>query len=287
MTTQRPCLCRASAGMTLLEVLVACGILVVGLASIAAMLPAAGSRLGQAAREDRAGNLAANALAQARSAGVIAADVFSNPDLSVAFGSGLRAIPGLPRPPERQNLPPDWTRFAGPAGPLALRIDPTRGFLLEDEVTFGAPATAETPVNDFADGRRSFKEAVCWGATIVPNGFPVSAGTTATLSIAVARSTPTAKAIALQGQSGGLYRMETPNDSDMKTFLRGCSYVIVLPSDTSRGPRWFRILASWKAANVIYVVFDNADMQTFAGNSPTVIGFDTLIRVDEHQVLLQ
>ena len=267
---------RARGGMTLLEVLVACGILIVGLASIAAMLPAAGSRLGQAAREDRAGNLAANALAQARSAGVIAADVFSNPNLSVAFGRGLDSLPGI-----------DGQRFAAASPALALRIDANRGFVLEDEVTFGAPATAETPVNDFADGRRSFKEAVCWGATIVPNGFPVSAGTTATLSIAVARSTPTAKAIALQGQSGGLYRMETPNDSDMKTFLRGCSYVIVLPSDTSRGPRWFRILASWKAANVIYVVFDNADMQTFAGNSPTVIGFDTLIRVDEHQVLLQ
>jgi Tfp pilus assembly protein PilV len=85
--------------MTLLEVLVACGILVVGLASIAAMLPAAGSRLGQAALEDRAGNLAGNALAQARSAGAIAADVFSNPNRAVSFGRGARRPP-RPSPSE-------------------------------------------------------------------------------------------------------------------------------------------------------------------------------------------
>jgi len=46
-------------------------------------------------------------------------------------------------------------------------------------------------------------------------------------------------------------------------------------------------MASWSAAGVAYVVFDGADVQTFAGNTPTVIGFDTLIRVDEHQVVLQ
>lgn len=277
MTTQRPCLCRASAGMTLLEVLVACGILVVGLASIAAMLPAAGSRLGQAAREDRAGNLAANALAQARSAGLIVADVFSNPNRSVAFGRGLDSLAGI-----------DGQRFAAAGPALALRIDPNRGFLLEDEVTFGAPATAETPVNDFADGRRrSFKEAVCWGATLVPARFPATPGSAATLGIAVARSTPTARGIPLQVQAGGLYRMATPDESVRKTFLRGCSYALVPPSDAQQGPRWYRIIASWSAAGVAYVVFDGADVQTFAGNSPTVIGFDTLIRVDEHQVLLQ
>jgi len=276
MTKRRPCLCRASGGMTLLEVLVACGILVVGLASIAAMLPAAGSRLGQAAREDRAGNLAANALAQARSAGVIAADVFSNPNRSVALGRGFDTLPGI-----------DGQRFAAASPALALRIDPNRGFVLEDEVTFGAPTTAETPVNDFADGRRSFKEAVCWGATLVPARFPATPGSAATLGIAVARATPTARAIPLQAQAGGLYRMVTPDESVRKTFLRGCSYVLVPSTDSAQGPRWYRIMASWSADGVFYVVFDGSDIQAFAGDSPSVIGFDTLIRVDEHQVVLQ
>jgi type II secretory pathway pseudopilin PulG len=262
--------------MTLLEVLVACGILVVGLASIAAMLPAAGSRLGQAAREDRAGNLAANALSQARSAGVIAADVFSNPNRSVAFGRGVDTLPSV-----------DGQRFAAAAPTVAQRIDPNRGFLLEDEILFSPPTTAQTPLNDFVDGRRSFKEAVCWGATLVPHRFPVTPGTAATLAIAVARSTPTTRAIPLTRHASGLYRMQIADESVRKAFLRGCSYAVVPSSDPARGPRWYRIMASWSANTGIFVVFDGADVESFAGDTPTVIGFDTLIRVDEYEVVLQ
>ena len=266
-------------GMTLLEVLVACGILVVGLASIAAMLPAAGSRLGQATLEDRAGNLAGNALAQARSAGVIAADVFSNPNRSVAFGRGIDTLPAV-----------DGQRFAAAAAPLAQRVDPNRGFFLEDEVLFTPPTTAETPANDFTDGRRSFKEAVCWGATIVPARFPAAAGAQATLSLVVARRTPTARSIPLQKQAGGLYRMATPDETVRKTFLKGCSYVVVPPTAATSGPRWYRITASWKVENPalqVLIAFDGADFETFAGDNPTVIGFDGLVRVDEHEVVLQ
>ena len=120
-----------------------------------------------------------------------------------------------------------------------------------------------------------------------PPGIAATSGVAATLSIAIARSTPAARAIPLQSQVSGLYQMATPDESVRKTFLRGCSYALVPPSDAQQGPRWYRIMASWSAAGVIYVVFDGADMQAFAGNSPTVIGFDTLIRVDEHQVVLQ
>jgi type II secretory pathway pseudopilin PulG len=279
--TQRPRLdrSRATRGMTLLEVLVACGILVVGLASIAAMLPAAGSRLGQAALEDRAGNVAGNALAQARSAGAIAADVFSNPNRAVAFGRGIDTLPTV-----------DNQRFAAAAPTLGQRIDANRGFMLEDEVQFTPASTTETPVNDFTDGRRSFKEAVCWGATIVPSRFPAAPGGSATVSIAVARKTPAARAIALQNQGGGLYVMATPDEAVRKTFLKGCSYAVVPPADATKGPRWYRITASWKADNPtlqVFIAFDGTDFETFAGANPTVIGFDGLVRVDEHEVVLQ
>ena len=271
---------RATRGMTLLEVLVACGILVVGLASIAAMLPAAGSRLGQAAMEDRAGNLAGNALAQARSAGVIAADVFSNPNRAVAFGRGIDTLPAV-----------DGQRFAAAAPILGQRIDANRGFVLEDEVLFTPPTTAVTPVNDFTDGRRSFKEAVCWGATIVPSSFPAAAGGPATLSIAVARKTPVARAIPLLKQEGGLYVMATPDEAVRKTFLKGCSYAVVPPADATKAPRWYRITASWRTDSPptpqVFIAFDGADFETFAGANPTVIGFDGLVRVDEHEVVLQ
>jgi Tfp pilus assembly protein PilV len=68
--------CRA--GVTLLEVLVACGILVVGLASVASILPAAGTRLAQATLEDRAGTAAANAYADIVNRGLVAADIFGS-----------------------------------------------------------------------------------------------------------------------------------------------------------------------------------------------------------------
>ena len=66
MTRRLPVAKTARAGFSLLEVLVACGILVVGLASIAAILPAAGSRLSEAAAQDRAVAAAAVAMSEIR-----------------------------------------------------------------------------------------------------------------------------------------------------------------------------------------------------------------------------
>ncbi|MFM8985733.1 MAG: hypothetical protein ACKONH_06710, partial [Planctomycetia bacterium] len=74
------------AGLSLLEVLVACGILVIGLTSIAAILPAAGSRLTQASQADRGGTLAANAYAEMVNRGLIAADLFSSGTRACVFG---------------------------------------------------------------------------------------------------------------------------------------------------------------------------------------------------------
>jgi type II secretory pathway pseudopilin PulG len=74
-------------GFTLLEVLVACGILVLALSGIAALLPASGYRLAQAAAEDRAAFLAANAMAMATNSGLARAD---------AFPSSASVTPSIP-----------------------------------------------------------------------------------------------------------------------------------------------------------------------------------------------
>ena len=57
-------------GITLMEVLIAIGILAVGLSSVAALLPAGGSQAKKAVMADRASSLAANALADAITAGL-------------------------------------------------------------------------------------------------------------------------------------------------------------------------------------------------------------------------
>lgn len=292
--------------MTLLEVLISCGVLVVGLASIASLLPAAGSRLGQAATEDRGGTLAANARADAFARGLVAFDLFADPATSIAFGKGMITGTTL-------NAGLAAAQLAAPvAATLNQRIDPLRGFLLEDEVLFTPPTTTETPLNDFLDGRRVFKEGICWGATLVPQTFPAKAGSPAVLGIAVFRKDPTPRAMALTQQSGGLYRITTPpptppatqptpptaeNEADMKRFLKSCSSVLVPGTDPAKGPRWFRITASWRPAldqvtnqrqnDGCYVAFADSEFATFAGANPTVIGFDNLIRVDQYNVILQ
>jgi hypothetical protein len=279
--------------MTLMEVLIACGILVLGLSSIAAILPAAGARLGQANLEDRAGTLAANAYTDVMTRGLAAADLFSDHEKSIAFGQGLAEVTAI--------QPAD--HFAGPEARLADRIDLQRGFLLEDEVLYAPPITSATPVNEFLDGRRSFKEAICWGATLVPDAFPVDAkdlpGTRARLSIAVFRKPPEPRLIPLAAVNG-MYRMNPANEPMMKRFLRSCSYVLVMPTAANTGPRWFRVTASWiapidpdtkqRSDDNCYVVFDDAGGESFAdfaGPNPTIIGFDGIVRLDEYNVILK
>jgi type II secretory pathway pseudopilin PulG len=290
---------RATGGMTLMEVLIACGILVVGLSSLAALLPAAGARLGQANLEDRAGTLAANAYTDVVTRGLVAADLFGDHTKSLAFGQGLSSVAAS-----------QTDHFATRTDRLTARIDPQRGFLLEDEVLYAPPITSVTPVNEFLQGRRSFKEAICWGATLVPDAFPADAddlpGTRAKLSIAVFRKPPEPTPIPLE-VINGLYRMNPPNEALMKKFLRSCSHVLVPPraTATDAGPRWFRVTASWIAPfdpvtkqrldDNCYVLFDDItgpggesiSSNDFADPTPAVIGFDGIVRLDEYNVILK
>lgn len=264
---------RPRAGMTLLEVLVACGILVIGLSSIAALLPAAGSRLAQATLADRAGVVSANAYAEVLNRGLAAADMFSDPNKACVFGKGLSAVPTAGGPGAATALA---------AGVLATRIDVARGFLLEDDVVYD-PGSGDLPVNVFDGTVRRFKEGVCWGAMLSCSGSAAS-GMPATLSIAVFKKEGgPPKSIALTS-AGGIFRMTTPSESDLKTYLPGCSYVLAPPSG-GVPPRWVRINSSWKQPDgSCWVSFsDNGSL----GSNPTVIGFEGLVQVDQYPVTLQ
>jgi hypothetical protein len=265
-------------GMTLLEVLISCGILVIGLSSIASLLPAAGSRLGQAAVEDRAGSMAAIARTDAFTRKLVALDMFADRSKSIAFGKGMPTLP---------TLAP--TQFANPSSVINLRIDPQRGFLLEDEVIFSPPSTSDTPGNDFPLGRRAFKEGICWGATLVPETFPAQAGGVAILTVPVFRKEPTPLTIPVRQipNSGGLYQMATLDRNLLKRFLESCSSVLVPARDPGRGPRWCRITASWEAAGTGFIVFDDPDFAQFAGDQPNVIAFANMVRIDRYTVALQ
>lgn len=72
----KPAPAKQLSGFTLLEVLVACGLLVLALSGIAAMLPASGYQLARAAVEERAAVVASNAFASILNADLVRSDIF-------------------------------------------------------------------------------------------------------------------------------------------------------------------------------------------------------------------
>jgi len=251
------------AGLSLLEVLVACGILAVGLASVSALLPAAAARLSQATQQDRAGMLAANARAECVNRGLVAADVFSNPAAACVFGelSGVSA--------------------AGIAAPSALAAQRLI-------TTGGAQHFAEDP-------------AFRWGAMLAPTSGSATPGMPATLSIAVFRKasiSPTT--ISLTGTSTSpRFQLTTGSanglrdEATRRRFLPACSHVLAITTP----PRWVRVTSSWTmpgpitsgsenpAARRSFVVLDPNPLPS-GTTTLNVIGFDGLLRVDQHAVTL-
>ena len=329
------------AGVSLLEVLVACGVLAIGLASVAAILPAAGSRFGQAQLADRAGFLAANVRADLLNRGVVAADVFASPAQACAFGqvaTGLLTITGTTTGATGRT----WPTFTGTAsGVLAQRIDTTpmgsntvswsktkpgfwflrRGFLLEDDLKYLPPSGAETPRNSFmnggAAGPRSFDPAMCWGATLWPSGttsLTAARGVPAVLSIAVFRRAGDACEFELTGSSSGsgpaTFRctgvLPSGRSSTLQTgtaaalaidgsrlqYLSPCSFVLTLTNP----PQWSRVASSWTLSGTMVSGTENvSSRRSFVVLEPApqssgtvrVVGFDGILRVDQHPVTLE
>jgi len=311
------------AGITLLEVLVACGILVIGLASLASVLPAAGSRLAQASVEDRAGVAAANAHAECVTRGLVASDLFVSSTAACGFGRGFENIvPNIGSPKSRRVRNRAAVSSAIlQARPLLLdRIDEVRGFVLEDDLSFLPSTAADTPLNGFimtggqASGNRLSREGVCWGAMLAPVSGTAVAGADATLSIAVFRKEGDgAASISLTRQNGSLFRIgpvttvtssgTTTNASPATTvaarkqFLQGCGYVLALPTSGPAMPKWLRVTSSWASPDeqAAFVALDldgigdaAAQARYITGNpgTMTVIGFENLVRVDQYTVTL-
>jgi hypothetical protein len=290
--------CRARAGLSLLEVLVACGILVLGLTGIAAILPAAASRLGQATQADRGGILAANAHAEVMNSGLAAADLFSSGTRACVFGQGLGLVTTV-------TVPGSGTAsqvLAAATGVLGNRIDTTRGFLLPDDLVYNSNNVSELPLNVFESGstaQRAFNTGICWGAMLAASGS-AGPGVSATLSVAIfRRPTPAFTGLALSGSVGTTtFRLTTGaangvrDEGTRKQFLGPCSHVLAI----TRPPQWLRVQSSWTAPGPIvsgtenaaerrsFVVLDRNPMTS--GSTLPVIAFDQLLRVDHYPVTL-
>ena len=296
------------AGFSLLEVLVACGILVIGLTSIAAILPAASSRLAEATAEDRAGTLAANAYAEAVARGLLSSDLFpasSSGTTCVVFGRVLTVNGTSTSIPGGKVALASGTTVSGTVSltqaqyiltPLSTRIDQARGFVLEDDLTYSIPTTGETPNNSFLNGGagpREYKDGVCWGGMLTPTVLTgaVGPGSVATLSLAVFKKSGDMQSLTLTPTSG-LYAVAVPavgpaDAQTRKKYAKGCSYLLVLP--TGAAPTWQRINASWTVTGSTVLTGSTfltfTGTQSFPANTPA-IGFEGLLRLDERTIVL-
>jgi type II secretory pathway pseudopilin PulG len=267
---------QSRAGFSLLEVLVACGLLVIGLTSLAALLPAAASRLAEAHAEDQAGTLAADAWADIVNRGLASSDLFLTGSTGAARTFG-----------------PVFSSLSGPTialadnGAASRRIDGSRSFRLEDDLTYRPLADGNAPLNMFSEaglGPRDHREGICWAAMITPRSFaaPVLPGSAATVSLAVFKKAGDIQPFTLTYASGN-YALSPGDESTRKTFARGCSYLLLTPSGTS--PTWRRINASWTTNGGSFVTFTDPDGLPTSGTI-SGFGFQGLLRLDERAVVL-
>ena len=273
----------APRGITLLEVLVACGILMFALSGIAAILPAAGSRLAESVAEDRAALMAANAYSDIQASGVLSHTLFvtsTTPTFNITVSGsassakqlrtlamGLNVTSIIDLPPGQSSaskVAPDYffDQFHdSPPWPLSLLkvwpynktspVEARRDFFIQDDLQFSADTLASQYENQTL-GPRAFKRGVCWGATLAASGTSVGPGSAATLTIAIFKKPGEIRGVDLtQPASGGvLYELPAGLETVRSTFLKPCAYVLAIPPevaapDTPPAPKWFRINSSW------------------------------------------
>jgi hypothetical protein len=282
-------------GFSLLEVLVACGVLVIGLASAAAMLPAATARLQEAAAADRGGSMAAAALADFECRELAFRELFLDGSGSfmpahraVVFGEVLPIVSGTI---VTSGLPTVASLAAAGSSQLQTRINTTsgatgRGFFLEDELQY-SPGTGSILFNVFENGVRDFRRGACWGAMVEPYPWGSSPGVSGTSSsamravratIAVFRKPGEIKRMPLTGPPGGVFSM-TGDATDLRRFLGPCAPVLAVAQSGSAAPVWLTVNSSWPQGTSYFVVFREAGsvyQPLMNGSTLQLIGFENI-----------
>lgn len=258
------------AGLSLLEVLIACGVLALGLGGVAALLPAAGQRFGAAIVADRARFVAANGHAEMLNRGL--ASAAACPGNARAFVFGPPALVGA------ASAAPTVVAAGSLGG-----IDAERFFVAEDDVVFNdLPGGPRNAFDENGLGPRKYRDSIVWGATIVPVSTPAQPGTAAVLSIVVLRRSGEPKSISLVRNADGTYQCP---EADRLQRLNGCSSVLVVAGGVNGPPpAWVSVRASWPGS----VALDTEALApAWQGQSLVVIGFQGVVRVEHHLVTLQ
>lgn len=261
MRTSLPATSPPRQGITLLEVLIAAGVLVVGLTSVLAILPAAGSLFGEASMSDRAATLASNAAADMRFRGLFRAADFSATVKTVVYASNQGTNPVL-----------NAAAFAGSAF--------TRN-----------PLPSPDPLaDDDAYGRAGYA-ALC---SPLADSASYAAGAPARVTIVVFKTrAPEREEISLTKVSPGVYRITSGSvyqqEDVRKRLMPPCSWVAVQKNNRVRwlhvGSSWATYAAGASVTNGSYVAFTDADAADDAIVN-TVSAFGGILKVEDHIIEL-
>lgn len=255
--------------MSLLEVLVALGILAAGLASVAAVIPAAGARLADATATDRAAALAANAHADLRIRGVLtAAPMFSGSTPQAFVSAEIFS-------PLASSGPGVFTSGASLFPTISLAQDDLSG-------GSGIPQTA----------------GVCYGVTVIPAvsaTATVGPGTPARVSVVTfTKSDVQTQQLSLTNQSAlgpTIFALQATGNADSlrKQFLSSCSWVLAFNASGNARPAWLQVGSSWTTSGTSYVSFADVGAATpfLSSGTLTVQGFTRIMRVDERPATLR
>ena len=242
-------------GITLLEVLIAAGVLVVGLTSVLAMIPAAGSLFGEASISDRAASLASNAAADMRFRGL-----FVHGDLN----------------------PAEKFCVFGPA-----TVKDAAAFLGGKQKDLPSP---DPLADEAAYGRAGYAAVV----TPLRSTGPYAAGDRARVTIVVFKSSaPDRQEVSLTKVSPGVYRITGGSvyqqEDQRKRLMPPCSWVAVQKDNRVRwlhvGSSWATYAAGATTTNGSYVSFTDADTADDVIVN-TVSAFAGVLRVEDHIIEL-
>jgi Tfp pilus assembly protein PilV len=242
-------------GITLLEVLIAAGILVVGLTSVLAMLPAAGSLFGEASMSDRAASLASNAAADLRFQGLFKASDFSNTVKTSVFASNQGPTPVI-----------NAAAFAGTTFKRTPLPEP------------------DTLLTEQAYGRAGYAAIV----SPLADSASYTAGAPARVTIVVFKSrTPETESITLTQNSPGVYEISggsvQQREDRRKRLLAPCSWIAVRAGNNLR---WLHIGSSWATGSKSFVSFTDAQGADDTIPGGTVSGFTGVLKVEDHIIEL-
>jgi len=173
-------------GITLLEVLISIGVLSIGLVSVAALVPAGKSQAARATVMDRAGIMAANAIADACNFGLIRPEALTTSGTVVIdLGGGFPASPPAAATARAQGVYSGTSAATAPPSYHRMFMQSR-----DDIVLTPAISDDDLPTNLFVDGVRGFD-----GRTTCM--YVLASGTPSRLSVVVFHNRdPSASAVA-------------------------------------------------------------------------------------------